>query len=201
MKLPDDRGEAQWLERARQGDELAFTQLVEAYQVPVYNLCYRMLGDAVEAEDAAQESFIRAYRGLQRYDPQRKFSTWLLAVAAHHCIDRLRRRKAAVSLEALGPWEEAADPGPGPEAWLAVRQSREKIQALLQRLGPQDRSAIVMRYWYDYSNEEIAQTLSISAQAVKSRLHRARRQLAGAWVEVETRARGAEALDERASAL
>ncbi len=178
-----DRGESRWLERARQGDEAAFAELVEAYQRPVYNLCYRMLGDAGEAEDAAQESFLRAYRGMRRYDPTRSFSTWLLAIASHHCIDQLRRRRLPVdSLEELEPWEEIPDTGPGPEKAATLREGRETARALLARLGPQDRAVVVLRYWDELSTEEIAEALSLTVKAVKSRLHRARKQMAEAWL-------------------
>jgi len=179
-----DRGETRWLERARQGDEQAFAELVEAYQRPVFNLCYRMLGDAGEAEDAAQESFLRAHRNMRRYDPTRSFSTWLLSIASHYCIDQLRRRRLPVdSLEELEPWEEAPDPGPGPETAVARREGREAARALLARLGPQDRAVVVLRYWDDLSTEEIAGALSLTVKAVKSRLHRARRQMAEAWLQ------------------
>ena len=79
--------------RAQQGDHTAFAQLVEQYQRPVYNLAYRMLGNAQDAEDAAQETFLRVYKQFKRYDRRQKFATWLLAIAAHYCIDRLRRRR------------------------------------------------------------------------------------------------------------
>src|SRR5271157_2665289 len=82
-----------WLEQARQGDEVAFYHLVEVYQVPVYNLAYRMLGNAVEAEDATQETFLRIYTKLDTYQPERKLSSWVLSIASHYCIDRLRRRR------------------------------------------------------------------------------------------------------------
>ena len=85
--------EVKWVREARTGDAAAFSKLVEAYQTPVYNLAYRMLGNAAEAEDAAQETFIRAYTRLNTYDPDRKFSSWLLAIASHYCIDVLRRRR------------------------------------------------------------------------------------------------------------
>ena len=88
--------ENEWLQAAIQGNDEAFTQLVETYQKPVYNLCYRMLGDPLEAEDAAQESFWRAYQALKRYDPQRSFITWLLSIAAHYCIDQQRRKRLPV---------------------------------------------------------------------------------------------------------
>lgn len=178
-----DRGESRWLERARQGDETAFAELVEAYQRPVYNLCYRMLGEAGEAEDAAQESFLRAYRAMRRYDPGRSFSTWLLSIASHYCIDQLRRRRLPVdSLEELQPWEEVPESGPGPEKIATLRQGREAMRAVLARLGPQDRAVVVLRYWYELSTEEIAQTLSLTVMAVKSRLHRSRRQMAEDWL-------------------
>jgi len=79
--------------RAQQGDHTAFAQLVEQYQRPVYNLAYRMLGNAQDAEDAAQETFLRVYKQFKRYDRRQKFAPWLLAIAAHYCIDRLRRRR------------------------------------------------------------------------------------------------------------
>jgi len=82
-----------WLEQARRGDQTAFSRLVEAYQRPVYNLCYRMLGNAPEAEDAAQETFVRMYTKLHTYQPDRKLSSWVLSIASHYCIDRLRLRR------------------------------------------------------------------------------------------------------------
>lgn len=175
--------ESEWLERARSGESEAFAQLVEVFQVPVYNLCHRMLGEAGEAEDAAQETFLRAYRSLGRYDSQRPFPTWLLSIASHHCIDQIRRRRLVpLSLEALLPSQERADPSPGPEEALAVREKQELVEALAQDLAPKDRAAIVLHYWYDLSYEEIAQALSLSVGAVKSRMHRARRELAGRWM-------------------
>ena len=88
--------EAELLSKAQQGDAQAFTWLVETYQRPVFNLCYRMLGNAQDAEDAAQETFLRAYKNLRRYDRSRPFSTWLLSIAAHYCIDQARRRRSGV---------------------------------------------------------------------------------------------------------
>ena len=83
--------ESEWLVRVMEGDDLAFTRLVEKYQRPVYNLCYRMLGNAGDAEDAAQEAFLRAYKSLNRYDQKRPFATWLLSIASHYCIDQPRQ--------------------------------------------------------------------------------------------------------------
>jgi RNA polymerase sigma-70 factor (ECF subfamily) len=173
--------EAVWLEQARQGDDLAFAQIVEAYQRPVYNLCYRMLGDGYEAEDAAQETFLRAYKYLKRYDPSRSFATWLLSIASHHCIDIIRKRRMRlVPIEAL-PGETLPDPGLTPEMEVRLGEDQQAMQDLLQELSPTDRSAVILYYWYEYSYEEIAQTLSLTVSAVKSRLHRARKALGAAW--------------------
>jgi RNA polymerase sigma-70 factor (ECF subfamily) len=186
VRVPEDVSHAEWVRCAQQGEADAFCRLVEAYQAPVYNLCYRMLGEPAEAEDAAQETFLRAYRGLGRYDPGRPFGTWLLAVASHYCIDRLRRRRFfPLSTESLLPSQEGAAPEPGPEESLALHERQELLGKVFHALGPQDRAAIVLRYWYDLSYEEIGEVLSLSVGAVKSRLHRARREIAYRWLDQE----------------
>ncbi len=184
--------EMAWVLQAQQGSDEAFTRLVETYQTPVYNLCYRMLGEPESAEDAAQETFLRVYQHLGRYDQKRPFATWLLSIAAHYCIDRLRRRKFAMfSMDAEdedGNSFELPDPdSPDPEAESVKGQTRDRIQALLKDLDDTDRAAIIMRYWYDYSEAEIAESLRLTVSAVKSRLHRARKELAGLWQEEEIR--------------
>ncbi len=176
--------EAEWARQASQGDEQAFARLVEAFQVPVYNLCYRMLGNPDEAEDAAQEAFLKAYRGIRSFDPQRKFASWCLSVAAHECIDRLRRRRLQpVGLDDIEDEAMHADAEPGPESALARREQESRIASLLARLTPLDRAVITLRYWYDMPLEEIAEELNLTTSAVKSRLHRARRDLAQSWGE------------------
>jgi RNA polymerase sigma-70 factor (ECF subfamily) len=171
----------EWLQLAIAGDADAFGNLVESYHQPVYNLCYRMLGDQYEAEDAAQEAFLRAYKSLDRYDSTRSFSTWLLSIAAHYCIDQLRKRRMKlVSLDAL-PYQELRDPSPNPEGSLRYSEDQQQVRALLEILSPTDRAAVVMRYWYDFSYDEISNALNLSLSAVKSRLHRARRTLAQSW--------------------
>jgi len=172
-------GERDWIEQALAGDRAAFGRLVEAYQVPVYNLAYRMLGDPWEAEDAAQEVFLRAYAKLHTYRPERKFSTWLLSITSHYCIDRLRKRRFAwLSLEEA-PWLETLKSERDlPEEAALEDEAREEVRRLLNSLSPAYRAPIVLRYWYDLSYEEIAETLGITVAAVKSRLHRARLKLA-----------------------
>ena len=173
--------EAEWLTKAIQGDQDAFANIVETFQRPVFNLCYRMLGEAQEAEDAAQEAFWRAYQNLRRYDPARPFPTWLLSIAAHYCIDQQRKRRFnTIALDIL-PDEDVPDSAPNPEKVFNQLDEKGQLQKLLIKLGPQDRAAIILRYWYDFSEEEIARTLSLTVSAVKSRLFRARKELAQTW--------------------
>ena len=173
--------EPEVLNQVQTGNQEAFTHLVEAYQRPVYNLCYRMLGNAEEAEDASQETFLRVYRNIKHYDQKRPFSTWLLSIAAHHCIDQLRKRRMVVISMDGHPYLDPPDGTPGPEASFYVKENQMRVQALLKSLNPHDRAAVVMYYWYDFSYEEIAHSLSLTVSAVKSRLHRARITLAQTW--------------------
>jgi len=182
--------ESDWIREARAGDQNAFGRLVVAYQTPVYNLAYRMLGNRAEAEDAAQEAFLRAYTYLRSYDPNRPFRSWLLSIASHYCIDRLRRRRITwLPLE-----DEFAKPyhmtntSPNPESVASRREQEEQVQGLLGELSPTDQAAITLRYWYDCSYEEIAEMLNLTVSAVKSRLHRARRALAGSLAGESTHA-------------
>ena len=173
-----------WIIQAQHGDDEAFTNLVEAFQTPVYNLCYRMLGEAAAAEDAAQETFLKVYQNLGRYDRERSFPTWLLSIAAHHCIDKLRRRRftsISIDKDEEGQTELPDRSAPDPETETERKQEKDRLHCLLQSLDPTDRAAVVMRYWNDCSEEEIARTLHLTVPAVKSRLHRARRALASLW--------------------
>ncbi len=178
-------GEKAWVLQAQHGNDEAFTRLVEAYQTHVYNLCYRMLGEPQAAEDAAQETFLRAYQNLHRYDERRPFATWLLSIAAHYCIDRMRRHKFVISSldegEERGAFELPDVDAPNPEVEAIRGEQRERMQSVLGRLDSVDRAAVVLRYWHDSSEIEIAETLNLTVSAVKSRLHRARRELAGLW--------------------
>lgn len=169
------------LERARQGDREAFSELVEMYHAQVYSLCYRMLGNPHDAEDAAQETFLRAYRAMKRYDPSKKFITWLLSIAANYCIDQHRKRKAVLIDLDQAPQMGMMDQNPGVESQMVRREQQAQVQALLGRLKPKDRAALVLRFWYDYSYEEIAASLSLTVSAVKSRLHRSRVEMAKMW--------------------
>lgn len=178
--------ETLWIQKAFQGDDQAFGNLVDAYQKPVFSLCYRMLGNSRDAEDAAQESFIRAYKHLKRYDPNRSFATWLLSIAAHYCIDRTRKKRLQTISTDVIPAEIVADRNaPNPEKEYRYQEKELLIQNIMNELKPTDRAAITLRYWHDYSEVEIAEALDLTVSAVKSRLYRARRSLAEAWLESE----------------
>jgi len=172
--------ERAWIEQALQGDRTAFGHLVRAYERPVYNLAYRMLGNAVEAEDAAQETFLRAYNKLATYQPQRKFVNWLLSIASHHCIDRLRKRGRAPQLSLDGPlpplW--TVSDSPRPDEVASQNEQRERVRQVLDTLPSDYRATVVLRYWHGMSYREIAETMKTTESAIKSRLHRARRMMA-----------------------
>lgn len=170
-----------WLEQARKGDKDAFGQLIDAYQIPVYNLAYRMLNNSGEAEEAAQEAFIRAYTRLESYNPDHKFSTWLLSITSNYCIDLLRKRRAVfLSIdEPLGAHPALqSEKIKEPEAQVTLNEQQEMVQSLLEELPDEYRQAVVLRYWYELSYEEIADAMQTTVSAIKSRLFRARKLLA-----------------------
>lgn len=175
-----------WLEQARQGDKAAFGKLLEAYQTPVYNLAYRMLDNADEAEEAAQEAFIRAYTRLDSYDPAHKFSTWILSITSNYCIDLIRKRRAILlSIDEPLPAHPAltSEKEKGPEMQMMLNQQQQLVQSLLQELPEDYRQTVVLRYWYDLSYEEIAEVMKTTVSAIKSRLFRARKLLAETGIE------------------
>ena len=175
--------EAECLKLAQQGDQDAFSQIVEKYQNPVYNMCYRMLGTPQAAEDAAQETFWRAYKNIKRYDSRRPFATWLLSIAAHYCIDQQRRKRLpSLNLDEIIEFS-AEDPAPNPESVAIHSEFSEDIQRQLAQLNESDRAVLILRYWHEFSEKEICETLSISKSAVKSRLHRARLHMAKQWTD------------------
>lgn len=177
--------EVECLELAKSGNQEAFTQIVENYQNPVFNMCYRMLNNSQTAEDAAQETFWRAFKNIHRYDSKRPFATWLLSIAAHYCIDQQRRKKLpAIDLDEIIEFD-VEDPTPKPESIVVKNEITEEVQQQLAKLSESDRAVLVLRYWYEMSEEEICATLSLSRSAVKSRLHRARQHMAEHWTETQ----------------
>lgn len=165
---------------ALDGDQDAFTDLVLEYQRAVFNLTYRMLGDTVEAEDAAQEAFLRAYRNLDRYDTTRSFKTWVLSIASNYCIDIIRKRRLSwLSLDDMLPGEVMSAIEHQSIEELMVDGERDRsVQEMMALLKPDERAIIILRYWNDLSYEEIADALGINVGVVKSRLFRARQAMA-----------------------
>jgi RNA polymerase sigma-70 factor (ECF subfamily) len=146
-----------------------------------------MLNNAREAEEAAQEAFVRAYTRLNSYDPSRKFSTWMLSITSNYCIDLLRKRRALLlSLDGPLPPHPAlqSDRTKGPEAQVIQDERQQVVQALLGQLPDDYREAVVLRYWYEMSYDEIAEVMETTVSAIKSRLFRARRQLAQIGIEM-----------------
>lgn len=176
-----EKDESWWIFQAQQGNAHAFAVIVEQYQNAVYGLCYRMLGNPGDAEDAAQEVFLRAFRALNRYDNNRKFSTWILSIASNYCIDQLRKRRFLTLSLDIFPYLPAHTTTP--ETTVIQDERQRSVQQLLQVLNGKDRACVILRYWYDYSYDEIADTLSLTNSAVKSRLHRARKSLAEEWTQ------------------
>ncbi|NIN35694.1 MAG: sigma-70 family RNA polymerase sigma factor [Gammaproteobacteria bacterium] len=173
--------EKAWIARAKDGDDIAFGNLVEKYQQPVYNFCYRKLADVTEAEDATQEILIRIYCKLNTYDETRsKFSTWLFSIAGNYCIDRLRlRRQRLVSWDDLSalsrfPGRETSQP----EKLLLEAETSQEAYDLLNKLPPDYRTVIILKYWHYRSYQDIAQTLHTTVSAIKSKLFRARQKMA-----------------------
>ncbi len=171
---------SQWVHAAIDGDQEAFAEILYTFQDAVYNLCYRMLSNRTEAEDATQDAFLKAYNNLTRYDHQRSFKTWILSIASNHCIDRLRKRRMHyVSIdEPIPETLSLSSDDPMPEQATLQNERGAMIQALLDALDPDYRLAVVLRYWYDYSYAEIADEMETTESAIKSRLFRARKMLA-----------------------
>jgi RNA polymerase sigma-70 factor (ECF subfamily) len=166
--------------RTLAGDLKAYGALVDRYRKRVYNLAYRMLGDRERAEDAAQETFIRAYRGLRGYRPNGRFSAWLFAAAAHLCIDRLRQRPfAQASLdEPTGrpdPTDDAVDVDP-PAAY-GRSETQQQVHRALGRLPDSQRLAIALVHLQGLSYEEAAEVMGVPVGTAKSHAHRARHAL------------------------
>jgi len=171
--------DAELVELILKGDQEVFSMLVERYKDAVQNLAYRMLSNATEAEDITQETFVRAYTQLATYKSVHKFSTWLLSIASHLAIDQLRRRRfLALPLEDVPFLEWIVDMGISPEQSALQGEQQDEIQSYLQRLPGKYRAVIILRYWYDFSYDEIATALKLTPPLVKARLHRARELLA-----------------------
>ena len=166
---------------ARSGDRVAFAGLVDLYKDKMFHLGYRMLGSPHEAEDVVQETFLRVYTNLDRYDENQKFSTWIYRIATNLCIDRLRKRKASYSLDAEMPDGEGADwysllpsQQATPEEESMLTETQENIRKAINTLPEKYKSVVILRYLQDMSLQEIGDVLDMPVTTVKTRVHRGR---------------------------
>ncbi|TEU04424.1 MAG: sigma-70 family RNA polymerase sigma factor [Dehalococcoidia bacterium] len=168
--------EDELIKRAKEGDLDCFNQLVERYQREVYNLSLRMLGNASAAEDASQDTFLSAFRGIGKFRGG-SFRAWLYRIAANACRDQLRslRRRPATSIDSL-PLELEADQ-PSPEDFAMRRELGEEIKRALAALPPDQRLAVILRDIEGLDYREIAQVTGSSLGTVKSRINRGRARL------------------------
>ena len=165
-------GEETLVELARRGDPAAFESLVLAHQSIAFRTAFVIAGDASDAEEAAQDAFVKAHRALGRFHSGEPFRPWLLTIVANEARNRRRARgrRTALTLRAAA---EAAAAGADPEDAVLVTERRERVLAAVERLRDDDRDVLACRYFLDLSEEETASTLGIARGTVKSRTHRA----------------------------
>ncbi len=154
---------------AQAGDVDAFGELVHRHRTAVYRVALRMLGNPSDAEDAAQEAFVQAWRGLPTFRGESSVATWLYRIVVNRCLNVLRAQEPAE------PFAETLEaPASGPNHIVEVRGELEALKLAVPRLTPEQRAPFVLRELEGLSYEEIGEVLEISLPAVKGRLHRAR---------------------------
>ena len=164
----DQKIEAEIVARVLKGDRQAYALLVEEYKSPIYNLAYRMTGNLEDADDLTQETFIRAYQYLWRYDPRKKFFTWLYTIAFNLIKNHFKKNKKEKFSEELGA-SLLADRNHSPEAKLIADQ---EISSHLLLLEEELSALLIMKYQQELSFEEIAEITGKSLSAVKMRIYR-----------------------------
>lgn len=158
---------------AQQGDRQAFTELVCRHQNGVVGLIHRMCGDPRQAEDAAQEAFVRVWQNLNSYKPQHAFRSWLYRIAANAALDSLRRVRPSVELDSL----QLTDSSPGPEQAAEENQRAAQVRRAISHLSEPLRIVLILREYQELSYQEISEALDIPTGTVMSRLNAARSQL------------------------
>jgi RNA polymerase sigma-70 factor (ECF subfamily) len=166
------------------GDQDAYGEIVELYKDKVYQISYRMLGNRHEAEDIAQEAFIRAFINIQSFNIDLKFSTWLFRIATNLCIDRIRKKKPDYYLDAevagtdgLNMYSQISSKTDMPEKELESLELEETIQREILKLPEKYRTVIVLKYIEELSLIEISEILNLPIGTVKTRIHRGREAL------------------------
>jgi RNA polymerase sigma factor (sigma-70 family) len=168
------QAESELVERARRGDDRAYEELVRAHQGIAFRTAYLVTGSAAEAEDAAQEGFVKAYRALGRFRPGAPFRPWLLQIVANEARNRRRSAGRRVGLVLRAAAEDpSGGAAPSPEGTVLAGERRETLLAALDRLRPEDRDVLGCRYLLELSEEETAAALDLRRGTVKSRTARA----------------------------
>ena len=163
---------------ARRGNTQAYGELVQRFQSAVFSVCYRLMGERTEAEDLAQDAFIRAYQHLNSFDPSLPFGPWVRRIAANLCINRLHvRKELQMPLEDDG-YDPPTPPELNPEAVRLQGETAEALRTAICSLPPAYRAVIELSHFEQLSYAEIAQALGLPLSDVKSHLFRARKRLA-----------------------
>jgi len=174
-----EESDAGLITRAREGDPEAFRALVERHSVRLFQLAYRMSGNEQDAEDVVQETFLRAYRQLDRFESRAGFGTWLHRIAANCSLDLLRKRKRhdaqidPVELDVLEPRSTLSPQAPTPDDHAFHLEVRQKVEAAMEQLTPMERTAFVLRHFEGESIEAIGRVLSTGPSATKQSIFRA----------------------------
>ncbi|HET6486532.1 MAG TPA: sigma-70 family RNA polymerase sigma factor [Spirochaetia bacterium] len=164
------------IERVQGGQTRHFAELVRRYQDPVYAMALRFLGSPGDAEDTAQEVFLRAFRGLSSFKGEARFSTWLYRITFNLCTDSLRRRKRLDGVT-LDRADLVADDRVDVEDGLLSAEARSRVRQCLDTLDERYRTVVVMLYYQKLSYEQISQVLGVPLKTVETRLYRARKLL------------------------
>lgn len=172
------------IKQVLKGDQNAFGEIVELYKDKVYQICFRMLWDRHEAEDAAQETFLKAFLNIHTYDQDKKFSTWLYRIATNLCIDKIRKKKPDYHLDAeiagtdgLNMYSHLSSGDQLPEEEVESLEVQETIHQAILLLPEKYRSVIVLKYIEELPLQEIADILELPLGTVKTRVHRGREAL------------------------
>lgn len=165
--------EGELMQRVADGDKVASRALVDRHLRSIVNFAYRMLGDLSEAEDVAQETFLRLWKTADRWEPKAKLTTWLHHVARNLCIDRLRSRRTV----AMNQLPDRADPSPGASSQLEAQQRDLAVRQALSDLAERQQTAISLVYYQGLSNRDAADVMGVEIDALESLLSRGRRNL------------------------
>lgn len=165
------------VDRLRAHDAAAFGKLVECCERPLFNLAFRMLGDADEAADATQDVFLKVFENMAAYDPNRRLFSWIYRIAVNESLDRLKQHRRSGTVATPVEDLPLASGAPGPEDEVRDSQVHDLVQSALMDLQSDYRAAIVLRHYSDCSYAQMAEILQIPEKTVKSRLYSARQAL------------------------